>query len=154
NPEIWNSWRASLMRQLYTETKLALSRGLENIIDQQDVVDETRSEALQALAEKGVDEARARALWAEMRDGYFLSEGAQYIAWHTEAILQHNADEPLILIRDSEHQPWEGATQIFVWVRDVNNVFVAVATALAQLGLNIQDARLYSSKSGYTIDTF
>src|SRR5690606_34410534 len=28
------------------------------------------------------------------------------------------------------------------------------ATALAQLGLNIQDARLYSSKSGYTIDTF
>lgn len=154
NPEIWNSWRASLMRQLYTETKLALRRGLENTIDQQDVVEETRNKALETLAEKGVDENRARALWADMRDDYFLREGALDIAWQTEAILQHKTDEPLILIRDSEHQPWQGATQIFVRVKDVNNVFVAAATALAQLGLNIQDARLYSSKSGYTIDTF
>jgi [protein-PII] uridylyltransferase len=154
NPEIWNSWRASLMRQLYTETKLALRRGLENTIDLQEVVEETRNKALAVLAEKGVDESSARALWSEMRDDYFLREVALDIAWQTEAILRHNSDDPLILIRDSEDQPREGATQIFVWVKDVNNVFVAAATALAQMGLNIQDARLYSSKSGYTIDTF
>lgn len=154
NPEIWNSWRASLMRQLYTETKLALRRGLEHTVDQQEIVEETRNKALTALAERGVDAYQARALWSDMRDDYFLREGALDIAWQTAAILQHKSDSPLILIRDSEHQPWQGATQIFVWVKDVNNVFVAVATALAQMGLNIQDARLYSSKSGYTIDTF
>jgi [protein-PII] uridylyltransferase len=154
NPEIWNSWRASLMRQLYTETKLALRRGLEHTVDQQELVEETRNQALAALAEKGVDKYQARALWSDMRDDYFLREGALDIAWQTEAILNHKSDTPLILIRDSEHQPWQGATQIFVWVKDVNNVFVAVATALAQMGLNIQDARLYSSKSGFTIDTF
>src|SRR5690606_24816601 len=71
NPEIWNSWRASLMRQLYTETKLALRRGLENTIDQQDVVEETRNLALETLAEKGVNETLARALWANMRADIF-----------------------------------------------------------------------------------
>jgi [protein-PII] uridylyltransferase len=154
NPEIWNSWRASLMRQLHTETKFALRRGLEHTVDQQEIVEEARNKALSALAEKNVDKYQARALWSDMRDDYFLREGAQDIAWHTEAILQHKSDTSLILIRDSEHQPWLGATQIFVWVKEASNVFVAVATALAQLGLNIQDARLYSSKSGYTIDTF
>ncbi|MBC6904688.1 [protein-PII] uridylyltransferase [Saccharophagus sp. K07] len=154
NPEIWNSWRASLMRQLYTETKLALRRGLENPVDLKEVVEENRNNALAALAEKGVSEAEARAIWAEMRDDYFVREGVKDIVWQTEAILRHNSEEPLILIRDSEHQPWQGATQIFVRVKDVNNVFVAASTALAQLGLNIQDARIYSSKRGYTIDTF
>lgn len=154
NPELWNSWRASLMSQLYSETKLALRRGLENTIDQQDVVDETQAKAIAHLQSKGLTEAQVRALWGDMRDDYFLREGALDIAWETEALWQHHSDEPLILIRDSEQQPWQGATQIFIRVKDVDNVFVAAATALAQLGLNIQDARLYSSKSGYTIDTF
>ena len=154
NPEIWNSWRASLMSQLYSETKMALRRGLENTIDQQEIVTETQIKAINYLNEKGLSEAQVRNLWGDMREDYFLREGSLDIAWQTEALSQHQSDQPLILIRDSEHQPWQGATQIFIRVKDVNNVFVAAATALAQLGLNIQDARLYSSKSGYTIDTF
>lgn len=154
NPEIWNSWRASLMSQLYSETKLALRRGLENTIDQQDVIAETQAHAIAYLNQRGLSEAQVRALWGDMRDDYFLREGPLDIAWETEALSHHKSDAPLILIRDSEQQPWKGATQIFIRVKDVDNVFVAAATALAQLGLNIQDARLYSSKSGYTIDTF
>lgn len=154
NPNIWNSWRASLMHQLYSETKLTLRRGLENTIDQSDIVLETQHRAIAILAEQNISEAEVRELWGDMRDDYFLREGSKDIAWQTEALAHHKSDAPLILIRDSEHQPWQGATQIFVRVKDVNHVFVAAATALAQLGLNIQDARLYSSKSGYTIDTF
>lgn len=154
NPEIWNSWRASLMGQLYNETKRALRRGLEHTVDVQDIVDETQAEAIAILAEKDLTEDRVRALWGDMPDDYFIRESAMDIAWETEALTNHQSDEPLILIRDSINQPWQGATQIFVRVKDVNHVFVAAATALAQLGLNIQDARLYSSKSGYTIDTF
>lgn len=154
NPEIWNSWRASLMSQLYSETKLALRRGLEHTIDQQDIVEETQANAIAYLSNRGLSETQVRSLWGDMRDDYFIREGALDIAWQTEALSRHESDEPLILIRDSDRQPWQGATQIFIRVKDVDHVFVAAATALAQLGLNIQDARLYSSKSGYTIDTF
>ena len=154
NPEIWNSWRASLMHQLYSETKSALRRGLANVIDQHEIVEETQRKAMAMLIERNLTEADVKAIWANMRDDYFLRVGSTDIAWQTEAIHHHKGDAPLILIRDSQKQPWQGATQIFVRVKDVNNVFVAAATALAQLGLNIQDARLYNTKSGYTVDTF
>ena len=47
-----------------------------------------------------------------------------------------------------------GATQIFIRTKNQKNVFVAAASALDHLNLSIQDAKIYSSNSGYTIDTF
>lgn len=154
NPEIYNTWRASLMRQLYLETKRALRRGLENTVDQQDIIEETQQQAIYKLADKGLSEERIRAIWGDMGDEYFLREGHLDIAWQTEAIARHDSTEPLVLIRETTNNLYAGATQIFVRVMDEQNVFLAVATALSQLGLNIQDARVYSSASGYTIDTF
>jgi [protein-PII] uridylyltransferase len=154
NPEIWNTWRASLMRQLYMETKRALRRGLENTVDQQDIIEETQQQAILKLGDKGLSEDRVRAIWGDVGDEYFLREGHLDIAWQTEAIAAHQSAEPLVLIRETTNSLYEGATQIFVRVMDGQNVFLAVATALSQLGLNIQDARVYSSASGYTIDTF
>jgi [protein-PII] uridylyltransferase len=43
NPTLWSSWRASLLRQLYQQTKRALRRGLNNPIDKQEWIDETRA---------------------------------------------------------------------------------------------------------------
>ncbi len=154
NPEIWNSWRASLMHQLYNETKRALRRGLTNVIDQQEIVEDTKRKAMHILENHKISEVDAFSVWTDMRDDYFVREGSTDIAWQTEAILRHNSDEPLILIRDSTEQPWQGATQIFVRVKDIGHVFMATATALATLGLNIQDARIYNTKSEFTVDTF
>ncbi|HET8705977.1 MAG TPA: HD domain-containing protein, partial [Pseudomonadales bacterium] len=43
NPNLWNGWKASLLRQLYLETKRALRRGLENPINKQEWIDEAKS---------------------------------------------------------------------------------------------------------------
>ena len=53
NPELWNAWRASLMRQLYTETRRALSRGLDNPLDREQVIQETKRSAADALEYRG-----------------------------------------------------------------------------------------------------
>ncbi|MDQ2075321.1 [protein-PII] uridylyltransferase [Marinimicrobium sp. ABcell2] len=154
NKELWNTWRASLMRQLYLETKRALRRGLENNIDKQDLIEETQQSALRKLARKQVASDISWKLWSDMGEEYFLRETAQDIAWHTEAMAQHSDEGPLILIKESTSRELEGATQIFVRSKGRKNVFAAVATALDQLNLNIQDARIYNSNSGYTLDTF
>lgn len=154
NPDIWNSWRASLMRHLYLETKRALRRGLENTVDKQDVIEETQAAAIHKLARKGFGEEQVRAIWSDMGEDYFLRESHLDIAWHTAAIAKHASDAPLILIDKTTAPDHDGATQIFIRAKERSNVFAAAATCLDQLNLSIQDARIYHSESGYTVDTF
>ncbi|MBK8289444.1 MAG: [protein-PII] uridylyltransferase [Cellvibrionales bacterium] len=155
NPTLWTSWKAQLMRQLYTETKRALRRGLENPIDKHEWIEDTQQQVIQNLALKGFSEAEARKIWAGRGEDYFLRESVTDIEWHTEAIAHHaNPDEPLILIRDPQDGVFEGATQIFVRMRAHNHAFAAVVTLLDQLNLSIQDARLYSSSGDFTNDTY
>ena len=154
NPEIWNTWRASLMRQLYTDTKRALRRGLENTIDLQEMKEEKRHLALLKMEGNGVNPEQAEAIWQDMGDEYFIRETHNDIAWQTEALINHSPDQPLVLIQEATSPAFKGATQIFVYVKDAQHVFMAVATRLALLGLNIQDAKIYNSATGYTLDTF
>ncbi len=155
NPNLWNSWRASLMRQLYRETKRALRRGLNNPVDKQDWVDETRAAAKAILKQRKVDEARIDTLWAGIGDEYFLRENAMDIAWHTEAILKRtDSQAPLVLLRESSGGQIEGGTQIFIYTPDIANLFAASTNALDQLGLTIVDARIITSADGFTLDTY
>ncbi len=154
NKELWNTWRASLLRQLYLDTRRALRRGLENNIDKQDLIDETQKSAIRKLARRGITKEQTLQVWGDMGEDYFLRESFTDIAWHTQAIANHHADTPLILIKKTTNKELAGATQIFVYSKHQKNVFVAVSTALSQLNLSIQDAKIYSSKSGHTIDTF
>jgi len=155
NPDIWNNWRASLLRQLYMETKRALRRGLENTVDRQDLIEETQQAVLRRMMAGDIDEQHIWELWQTAGEDYFLRENAADIAWHTEAILNHpDPQTPLILIKESQSRDHNRATQIFIRAKDKYNIFAAATTALEQLNLNIQDAQIYSTVSGYTMDTF
>ncbi len=159
NPDIWNSWRASLLRELYLQTKRALRRGLENPVDKQELIDDTQQAAMRKLLiENNVSEQAAWELWQTAGEGYFLNENFKDIAWHTEAILNHSDPEsPLVLISD-QIQPNDSnegvVTQIFIRAKSQQNIFAAATSALDQLNLDIQGARIYSTISGYTMDTF
>lgn len=154
NPDIWNSWRASLMHQLYSETKRAMRKGLENTVDIQELIEETQHQAIMKLTDKNISQQQAMALWQGMGDEYFIRESHWDIAWQTEALINHNTDQPLVLVRETANKRFTNATEIFLYVKDAQHVFVAAATCLAQLSLNIQDARIYTSSTGYTLDTF
>ncbi|KAF0807234.1 PII uridylyl-transferase [Alcanivorax sp. S71-1-4] len=155
NPALWNSWRDSLLRQLYTETKRALRRGLNNPIDKQDWIDDTRHEAMKLLEQRQIPVENIEKLWSGIGDEYFLRENARDIAWHTEAMLtRDNPDEPLVLVRESSGGQYEGGTQIFVYTPDTENLFAATVNALDQLNLTIMDARIITSADSFSLDTY
>ncbi|MEK8079757.1 [protein-PII] uridylyltransferase [Pseudomonas sp. XK-1] len=155
NPSLWNSWRASLMRQLYTETKRALRRGLENPLDREEQIRLTQNSALDILVRSGIDPDDAEQLWSQLGDDYFLRHSAEDVAWHCDAILQHPEDgEPLVLIKETTQREFEGGTQIFIYAPDQHDFFAVTVAAMAQLNLNIHDARILTSTSQFTLDTY
>lgn len=155
NHTLWNSWRATLMRKLYTDTKRALRRGLENPINKEDRIYQIQNEALNILKRQGVDDLEVNNLWETIGDDYFLRENAQCIAEHSKAIIEHtNPEEPLILIRQTSHRLYEGATEIFIYSKDIQNLFAATVATLDQLHLNIQDARIIVTDNGSALNTF
>lgn len=163
NPNLWNGWRATLLRQLYTETKRVLRRGLETRIDRREWIEETKTGALALLRQRGAEtrlqEEQVQKLWAGLGDDYFLRENADEIAWHTEAIISHPRDGgplvgPLVLVRNTHEHAFEGATQIFVYTRDMPNLFAASAASLSTLNLNILDAKIITSPQGFSLDTW
>ncbi|WP_235898667.1 [protein-PII] uridylyltransferase [Parahaliea maris] len=155
NPNLWNAWRGSLLRQLYTETKRALRRGLENPVDKQVWVKETRDAAMDILEYRGFTVEELEDLWQERGEDYFLRERAEDIAWHTEAIAgHHQKDQPLVLIRSSNDSSVANATQIFIHAINTAQLFSRVCAELEQLDLSIHDARIYSANDNMTLDTF
>ncbi len=155
NNTLWNNWRASLMRQLYEETKRVLRLGLENPVNKEDLIEQVQKEALDTLRHEGISDYSAECLWASLGDDYFLREEAVDIAWHTEAILNHSdRDIPLVLVKQTSTRLYEGATQIFIYTQDQPGLFAASVAAMDQLHLSIHDARIITANNGFSYNTF
>ena len=155
NPDLWNAWRSSLLRHLYTETRRALRRGLTNPIAREDVISATKKAAAHLLEFRGFLDDELTDIWAARGDDYFLRERPEDVAWHTEAIADFDGgSQPLVLIKQSSESLIANATQIFVHTHAADNVFSKVCSALELLDLSINDARIYVGSDGATLDTF
>ncbi|WP_369986235.1 [protein-PII] uridylyltransferase [Thalassolituus sp.] len=156
NPELWTPWRAEQMRELYRNTQAALRRGLENPLHKDDVIEEIQQEAIAQLQDYGLPESRVREIWGQPGDDYFLREGVDNIVWHTREIDSHGSSiKPLVSVRQTSDRQFEGATQIFLFMKDQPNLFAVTTATLDQLNLNIQDARIMTSESeNNAVDTY
>ncbi len=52
NPSLWNTWRASLMRQLYTHARDVIRSGLGRPVDYQMLIEDTKFSASEQLVEE------------------------------------------------------------------------------------------------------
>ena len=157
NPTLWNSWRDSLMSQLYLETKRVLRLGVDNMIDREDYLAQVQLRASAKLTAKGIEIDRVRTLWAGLDDDYFLRESELNIINHTESLNAYDpATGPLILIEDSQSRLTtdSGVTHIFIHLPSDQPLFFAIVSAFDQLGMNIVDARIPGNTKGRTDYTF
>ena len=152
NSNLWNSWRGSLLRELYYATKRMLRRGLENPIDRYQLIEEKQNDTLPILTCDGYDATRIQALWQTLGDDYFLRQTSANIAWQTRHILdQADPKHPLVLLNAAQHQ---GGTAIFTYIPDQDYLFGGITGLLDQLGLTIVDAQIIVSKGGQRLDTY
>lgn len=152
SPDLWNSWKDSLLAELYHATKRTLRHGLNNPIDQEILVANTRKKSASILEDIKLDTKEMEHQWDRLGNEYFLRHSPDEIAWHTQAIINHGDNkEPLILIRGKTHR---GGTEIFVYTKDVNYIFATITAIIEKLGLDVIDARIITTNDGYALDTF
>ena len=151
NDNLWNDWKGTLLRELYFATQKALRLGLENPPDLRLRIRENQRQAMETLVGQGMSESQVNELWQNFKADYFLRHSAEQIAWHSQHILPHDRSEPLVLF--GQHAA-RGGSELFLYCRDMPNLFATVAAILDHKGLNIHDAQIMTSKDGYVMDTF
>ena len=155
NPNLWNGWRSSLLQQLYRRTRRMLENGIDSLPDIHDRIERIKQRTLNKLADRGIEATATDSLWSGLGKEYFARHESREIAWHTEHILKHNSEAPLVLIQETNIEHYDhGSSRIFIFTPDQPNLFAAVVAALDQLHLSIQDAKIITSGDKYSLDTF
>jgi len=151
NESLWNSWKANLLHDLYFNTLRAFRRGLSKPVETRSKIRENQQQALDILANSEIDKRQLTALWQEFRVDYFLRYSPEQIARHCERIIGHDRAEPLVIISS---KPYRGGTEVFVFSKEKINTFANTVELLGMKKLSIHDAKIITTKTGYTVNTF
>ena len=142
NPNLWNSWNASLLRQLYDRTQLYFKDSvlLNNSIDEQ------KTKALKLI--KKLKQSEVENLWGRFYPDYF--EGSDYLdlSKHAEIILS-SGEETIVEIIEKEK---ETLSSIIIHTKDRANLFATIIGVLDSENINFIDAKLYGMKDGFCTD--
>lgn len=141
NRQLWNNWRASLLKQLYLSTHKVLTLGGQKTSD---VIDKKRQKLIEELGE---DYSK------NLPDEYLLRHSFKTLLWHGNAIIKHNQNTPLILLRPY-HDKTLQAYELFVYTANCEKLFATTVMSLDNLGIGVYGASILTSKDNYALDTF
>jgi len=152
NPSRWNDYKDSLLKQLFLSTLKALDRGLDNPLDQKEIIQHKKDYALTKLIGYGYDEKNISELWSLLNDDFFIHASPDEITWQSKVVLETDSNEkPVIKIRKHSKR---GGAEIFVCTEDNDNAFSIMAILLAQLGLKVLSARIHTAANSCTMNKY
>lgn len=150
NPTLWNNWRSTLLADLYKYTAFQLRA--EAPRDNSAIIEDIKLSALTQLEQQGFDQQECQQFWQTHNDDYFLRHTDDEIAWHTHIALNPgNETTTHVHTRVSQQR---GSTEIFIYTPDKAHLFAQLTDCLLQHNLSILDARIITSKTGMTFNTF
>ena len=153
NPKLWNSWKASLFHDFYERVKRALRRGIEAPLDHEELVAETKANALEMLAAEKVLPERAFEVWKRFNELYFLRYTPQRSPGKPSCsrIASLGDTSLFVAVRTT---PERGGNTVLTYGPHRQQNFARTAALLDQMGLNIVDARITPLDGGLGLDTY
>lgn len=149
-PNVWNNWKATLLRKLYDAAEDVLSQGLD-VRGRGERVNAVRQDLAELLDAWPAD-IRDRHL-ARLPAGYLLANDLPHLQRHAEIVADaERRDQPLGLnVRVLEDMD---VTEVTVAATDHPGLFSRLAGALAVCGATIVDAKIATLKDGLALDVF
>ncbi|MEL7447690.1 MAG: [protein-PII] uridylyltransferase [Pseudomonadota bacterium] len=153
NPNLWNSWKASLFEEFHRLVSEHLERGLAQPAATEELIDTTRRDAGRLLEHGGLDASKVDALWRRFTDDYLLRYDAEEIAFHIRVLCERDPADtaPLVAVEPGDSR---GGTAVFIYSPASERSFAGVTGVLDELGLTIVDARITNTTDGYSLDTY
>jgi [protein-PII] uridylyltransferase len=153
NPNLWNSWKDALLRELYLQTRWLFRRGLAKPWQQAEKIADVKAEGRTLLKRLGVADPTIDGVWNSLlNDEYFLRYHAEEAAWHTIALSAAPPEQlPLILLRPVSQR---GSAEIFIHARHQDFLFAHTTAVLDQLNLTVFDARIISGSEDHVLHSY
>ncbi|MBX2837223.1 MAG: [protein-PII] uridylyltransferase [Gammaproteobacteria bacterium] len=152
NPELWNSFKQSMLQSLYQFTAQILEQGLERAPEHDEFVERRQAQTLSLLADSGIDKKHIEEFWTNLGDDIWRQYRAVEVARHTRSILSgFDGDGSTIVFHQSMAR---GATEILIYTPDNESLFALITSVLGEQQLDVLSATINTSADGYALDTF
>ncbi|KTC65977.1 Cytosine/adenosine deaminase (plasmid) [Legionella adelaidensis] len=149
NPNLWNAWKDSLLKELYLGAKRLLEQ-TQAPTNEEELINFKKRNALQIILGQGFALADIQNLWQNFKGKYFLHESPELIAKQTQAILSAKKF-PVVLIMPHHNQ---GGTEVFVYSPHIDSRFTITTTVLNNHHVTIQEANIITCDNQFDLDTY
>ena len=150
-PNIWNSWKGQLLRQLNEEAESLLSGGHSTTGRGERI-----SAAKQKLSERLADlqPAQRERIMAMHYPPYWLAGDVDLHEKHARFIVESWGNSGAPLHMKCEVHEARGVTEVTLYAADHAGLFARVAGAFSSIGANIVDAKIFTTSDGMALDMF
>jgi [protein-PII] uridylyltransferase len=149
SPKVWNAWKAKLLEDLFHLTRRLLAGEGPTL---ESSIQARQEEALAKLRLYAVSPEAHEKFWGQLDTAYFLRHDPQEIAWHTR-LLYYRAETQAPVVKARLSPAGEGL-QVMVYVADQKELFARICGFFESIGYDIHEAKVYTTRAGYALDTF
>ena len=149
-PNVWNGWKAALLRELYHRAQEVMSGGV--VADPRDVrIAKVQEQVLQLLPE--FSPADFTAFTQRGYPFYWLSHDPTTLARHGRLMREADRSSAPLTVANRVDLA-RSVTEVTVYTADHPGLFSRIAGALSLAGAMIVDARIVTMVNGMALDTF
>jgi [protein-PII] uridylyltransferase len=147
-PDVWNNWKASLIRALYRQTKRGLENGME-ALNREERGSEAKKNLRTALPNWDKKDLRHETTrhYPPYWQGLHVTAHVDF----AQLLLGLETDQIRIKLTPDEDRD---ATRVCFAIADHPGIFSRMCGALALVGANVVDARTYTTKDGFATAAF
>ena len=148
-PNVWNAWKAGLLRELYWRASETLT-GTASETRRDDRVARIRETLKGRIDKLKLDVGNYLNIG---QDGYWLGTDADTLEHHARIIdAARRSGEPFHV--ELRQRPETGTSELTLYAPDHPGLFAAIAGAMALSSANIVDAKVHTLSDGMALDTF
>lgn len=145
NSQLWNHWRASLLRQLYLSVHARLDKNSDS--SPKTIIAQKKSFAAERL-----DHPQLAAFWQGLPDSYFLRHSKHDILWHAQTILS-TQNTPTIAIIPHKNKSLR-AQKLLIYTPNLPSIFALTVAILDQFGFAVYSADILTDQHNFALDTY